>query len=557
MADRGDAQGWTPERSAAGDRSPWLIASVISISAFMEVLDTAIANVSLSHIAGATSSSYDEATWVLTSYLIANAIVIPLSSWLSEVIGRKRYYMMSVAVFTAASLCCGLAPGLSFLILARIVQGIAGGGLQPVTQAMLVDTFPPNQRGQALAMYGLTVILAPTIGPILGGTITDRYSWHWIFLINVPIGIVALFLVQTFVAEPKALQEERKKRLQRGIRLDFTGAALIALGLGFLEVTMDRGQRDDWFSSPLISASAVIATLTLSGFVVWEWFQEEPLLDMKMFRNRNFAVATVVIMIVGVILFGTTQFIPQLLQEVLRYTATDAGLAMTLGGAATLIAMPIAGLLSNKVQPRVLMGLALIVEALALWNMTRFNTNMSLRDAAMGRLWQAIGIPFLFVPLTNAAYVGLPPTRSNQASAILNVGRNLGGTIGISLLQALLATRQQFHQSRFSEILEPLNPNYTDGISTLTQALTSQGMSALEAGQTAVGQLYQVVLQQASMQAFIDCFWVLMIFVACVFPTVLLLKKSPGVEAGRGKSSAFRGKAPVEKSAAPHAEGAR
>jgi DHA2 family multidrug resistance protein len=264
-----------------------------------------------------------------------------------------------------------------------------------------------------------------------------------------------------------------------------------------------------------------------------------------------------VIMIVGVILFGTTQFIPQLLQEVLRYTATDAGLAMTLGGAATLIAMPIAGLLSNKVQPRVLMGLALIVEALALWNMTRFNTNMSLRDAAMGRLWQAIGIPFLFVPLTNAAYVGLPPTRSNQASAILNVGRNLGGTIGISLLQALLATRQQFHQSRFSEILEPLNPNYTDGISTLTQALTSQGMSALEAGQTAVGQLYQVVLQQASMQAFIDCFWVLMIFVACVFPTVLLLKKSPGVEAGRGKSSAFRGKAPVEKSAAPHAEGAR
>jgi MFS transporter, DHA2 family, multidrug resistance protein len=561
MADRGqpsdrearETEGWTPARSAAGDRSPWLIASIISISAFMEVLDTAIANVSLRHIAGATSASYDEATWVLTSYLIANAIVIPLSSWLSDVIGRKRYYMISVAVFSIASLCCGLAPSLSVLILARIVQGIAGGGLQPVTQAMLVDTFPPNQRGQALAMYGLTVILAPTIGPILGGTITDRFSWHWIFLINVPIGAVALLLVHTFVAEPKALQEERQRRLARGIRLDFTGAALIAVGLGFLEVTMDRGQRDEWFASPLILASAVIATLSLAGFVVWEWFQEEPLLDMKMFKNRNFAVATLVIMIVGVILFGTTQFIPQLLQEVLGYTATSAGLAMTLGGAATLIAMPIAGLLSNKVQPRVLMGFALIVEALALWNMTHFNTTMTLHDAAVGRLWQAIGIPFLFVPLTNAAYVGLPASRSNQASAILNVARNLGGTLGISLVQSLLENRQQFHQSRLTETLEPLNPSYTEGINQITQALMSQGLSAAEAAQSAIGQIYQTVLQQASMQAFIDCFWVLMIFVALVFPTVLLLKKSPSGDAPKRKSSVpTRGKSP-----APHTAGAR
>lgn len=535
MAREETASGWTPERSAAGNHSPWLIAAVISISAFMEVLDTAIANVSLRHIAGATSSSYDEATWVLTSYLIANAVVIPLSSWLSDVIGRKRYYMSSVALFSIASLCCGLAPSLSILILARIVQGVAGGGLQPVTQAMLVDTFPPEKRGQALAMYGLTVILAPTIGPVLGGVITDRFSWHWIFLINVPVGALSLFLVHTFVDEPRVLREERKARLRRGIRLDFTGAALIALGLGFLEVTMDRGQREDWFSSPLIVGSAIIAGVALVAFLVWEWFQSEPLLDMKMFKSRNFAVATLVIMIVGVILFGTTQFIPQLLQEVLGYTATAAGEAMTLGGAATLVTMPIAGILSNKVQPRVLLGLALIVEALALWNMTHFETGMTLHDAAIARVWQAVGIPFLFVPLTNAAYVGLPPARSNQASALLNVARNLGGTIGISLVQALLATRQQFHQSRLVEALEPLDPRYTVGLDEITRTLTSQGLSPAQATQVALGQIYQSVLQQASLQAFIDCFWVLMVFVALVFPTVLFLRKSPSGASRRGR----------------------
>ncbi|HEY3786538.1 MAG TPA: DHA2 family efflux MFS transporter permease subunit [Steroidobacteraceae bacterium] len=522
-----NARGWTAERSAAGNRSPWLIASVISISAFMEVLDTAIANVALRHIAGSTSSSYDEATWVLTSYLIANAIVIPLSGFFAEVIGRKRYYMMSVALFSVASLCCGLAPTLPLLITARIVQGIAGGGLQPITQAMLVDTFPPERRGQALAMYGLTIILAPTIGPLLGGAITDRFSWHWVFLINVPIGALSLFLVQMLVSEPKLLQKERAQRLKRGIRLDVPGALLIAMGLAFLEVTMDRGQREDWFSSPLITSSAAIAGVSLIAFVVWEWFHTEPLLDMKLFRNRNFAVANLVIMIVGVILFGTTQFIPQMLQEVLGYTATAAGEAMTLGGAVTLIAMPIAGVLSGKVQPRVLMAWALVIEVLALWNMTGFATTMTLHDAAMARLWQALGIPFLFVPLTSAAYVGLPPQRSNQGSAMLNVARNLGGTIGISMVQALLATRQQFHQARLIEHLEPLNPSYAAGVHTLTQTLTSQGLPAAQANQSALGLLYQTVLQQASMQAFIDCFWVLMLFVALVLPTVFFLKRTP------------------------------
>ncbi|MGH8301697.1 MAG: DHA2 family efflux MFS transporter permease subunit, partial [Steroidobacteraceae bacterium] len=344
--------GWTPERSAAGNRNPWIIATVISISAFMEVLDTAIANVSLAHIAGSTSASYDQATWILTSYLIANATVIPMSGWLSDVFGRKRYYLSSVGLFTFASLCCGLAPSLSFLILARIVQGIGGGGLQPVTQAMLIDTFPPASRGKAMAVFGFTVILAPMIGPLLGGWITDQFSWHWIFLINVPVGLLSLFLVETMVDEPRLIVQERRRRWAQGVHFDFPGAALIALALGSLEVMLDRGVQDDWFASPIIRAAGIVAGVCLAAFVIWEIIEPDPLLDMRLFRYRSFASATVIIMTIGVILFGTTQFIPQLLQQVMNYTAEEAGLALTLGGIITLVSMPLAGILSSYVQPR-------------------------------------------------------------------------------------------------------------------------------------------------------------------------------------------------------------
>jgi DHA2 family multidrug resistance protein len=521
------ASGWSAERSAAGDHSPWLVATVISIPAFMEVLDTAIANVSLRHIAGGLSSSYDEATWVLTSYLVANAIVIPISGWLADTVGRKRYYMASVALFTAASACCGLAPSLALLIGARILQGFAGGGLQPLTQAMLIDTFPPQKRGQAMAVFGVTLILAPAIGPLLGGVITDSFSWHWIFLINVPIGIGSLFLVQAFVNEPRKLQQERQQRLKKGVRFDSMGFLLIAAGLGALEITMDRGEREDWFSSPFIVASAIVAVVALLGFVLWELTRREPMLDLRLYSNRNFAIGTALIMLTGVIMYGTTQFIPQLLQEVLGYTASSAGMALTAGGIATLIAMPFAGLLSDKIQPRFLIGGALLGEALALWHMAHLSADMSFSDAAWARVWQALPIPFLFIPLTNAAYVGLPQNRSNQASALLNVARNIGGSVGISLVQTFIAHRQQFYQARHVETLSGLSANYDNGIDRITQALTEQGQALVDAGQMATGALYQAVLRQASMQAYIDCFWVLMIFVLVVFPIVLLMRSTP------------------------------
>ncbi|HWF98867.1 MAG TPA: DHA2 family efflux MFS transporter permease subunit [Steroidobacteraceae bacterium] len=518
---------WTPERSVAGNRNPWLVTSVIAISAFMEVLDTAIANVSLNHIAGATSSSYDQATWVLTSYLIANAIVIPMSGWLSDVFGRKRYYMTSVAIFTFASLCCGLAPSLGFLIVARILQGVGGGGLQPVTQAMLIDTFPPASRGKAMSVYGFTVILAPMIGPLLGGWITDQFSWHWIFLINVPVGLLSLTLVETMVDEPPLIVEERRQRWARGVHFDLPGAALIALALGSLEVMLDRGVQEDWFASPLIRGAALVAGACLLAFVLWEIIERDPLLDMSLFRYRSFASATFIIMTIGVILFGTTQFIPQLVQEVLGYTAEQAGLALTLGGIVTLFTMPLAGILSGYVQPRILMGCAFAVEALAMWHMSHFATTVTFSQIALARMWQGAPIPFLFVPLISAAYVGVPGAKTNRASAMISVGRNLGGSIGISLVQALLARRQQFHQARLVLGLQPLNPVYAHGIHALTRTLTARGAPPAAASRMAIGALYRIVQRQADMMAFNDVFWVLAIFIVLTLPTIFLLKRAP------------------------------
>ncbi|MGI8840876.1 MAG: DHA2 family efflux MFS transporter permease subunit, partial [Caulobacteraceae bacterium] len=328
---------WTPRRSVAGDRNPWTIVAVISIATFMTVLDTSIVNVALNHIAGELGASYDEATWVSTTFLIATAIVIPISGWLADTIGRKRYYMISVALFTAASFACGVAPNLTLLIVARVVQGAAGGGLAAVEQSMLVDTFSPRQRGMAFAAYGMVIIVAPIFGPILGGWITDNASWRWCFLINVPIGLLSLFLVNLLVDEPEALKSDRRKLLAGGLKIDAVGFVLVALFFGALELTLDRGQQLNWFSSGFIVATAVIAALSLILFIPWELTRESPIVPISMFARRNFGIASVFLMLTGVILFGTTLFIPQLLQVVMGYSATDAGLALTAGGAATIL----------------------------------------------------------------------------------------------------------------------------------------------------------------------------------------------------------------------------
>jgi MFS transporter, DHA2 family, multidrug resistance protein len=525
--------GWTPERSAAGAHSPWLIATIISIATFMEVLDASIANVALRHIAGSLSASYDESTWILTAYLIANAVILPISGWLSDVIGRKRYYMLSVALFAASSLLCGLAPSLGFLIVARIAQGLGGGGLATSEQSMLTDTFPPEKRGQAFAIYGLTVIFAPIVGPTIGGLITDQASWHWIFLINVPIGLLSLTLVALFVDEPEALARDRAERFRGGLSVDYVGFLLIALGLGSLEIVLDRGQRDDWFASAMITSFTIVSAAAIVTLVIWELRREDPIVHLRLLGRRNFGIANLMMATTGAIVFGSTQFIPQLLQEVLGYTATLAGEAMTAGGIVTLFLMPLTGLLSNKVQPRILIGLALVIEVFAFWHMAHLNAQMDFWDAAWARLYQAVGLPFLFIPISAVAYVGLRPEESNQAASLLNVSRNLGGTIGIAVVQTLLAEREQFHQARLVERLNPLEPSYQEGLARMTRTLIEHGQSAIAAQQLALGQLYRTIVTQATMLAFIDAIWVLMIGIIVILPTVFLLRTGkPGAAHG-------------------------
>ena len=511
---------WTDARSAAGTHNRWLIVGIISMATFMEVLDTSIANVSLRHIAGGLSASYDEATWVLTSYLISNAVIIPISGWLSDVIGRKRYYMISVALFAGSSLLCGLSPSLSVLVFARILQGIGGGGLAPSEQSILADTFPPEQRGHAFAAYAIVVVVGPVLGPTLGGYITDHASWHWIFLINVPVGLLSLVLVGSFVCEPDILVKERKERLKGGLRVDALGFAFVALGLGCLEFTLDRGEREDWFSSPMIVATAAIAAVSLVALVFRELRTSDPIVNLRLLANRNFAITVCVMATVGLILFGSTQIIPQMLQQVLDYSATDAGLALTAGGVATIVVMPIVGIMAGKIDTRFLLVPALTVTALALFHFSTLNNQISFRDAAFARLYQAIALPFLFVPVNIAAYVGLRPDQTNQASALLNVSRNLGGSFGIAWAQTLLSRRQQFHQSRLVEGLSPLNPDYVQTLHQM-RGLVSGGLDA-PAG--AVALLYQQVQQQAAMLAFLDVFRAFAIFVAIVAPLALLLK---------------------------------
>ena len=526
MAEAAASQGWDPTRSAAGKMNPWLIVAIISIPTFMEVLDTSIANVSLDHIAGGLSISTDQATWVLTSYLVANAVVIPISGWLTNAVGRKRYFLISIALFTAASFLCGISPNLQTLVIARVLQGIGGGGLAPVEQSILADTFPPEKRGMAFAAFAIVVVVGPVLGPTLGGYITEYISWHWIFLINVPVGITSVILVWLFVDEPEQVKEDRRQMLKGGLKIDYVGVALVALGLGFLEYFADRGERLDWFSSPLITASAIISATSLIALVIWELRVDNPVINLRLLKNRNFTMTLVVMLMTGLVLFATTQIIPQMLQQVMGYSALDAGLALTAGGFATLVAVPFAGRLVGKVDVRFLIGGALLVQAGALWHFSHFSPDISFWDAATGRMYQAVALPFLFVPINAVAYIGLPQRATAQASSLLNVARNLGGTLGIAISQTTLANHLQLRQAELSYSLNPLNPVYRDW---LAQAERMFGDRT-----TALAVMYQQMQRQAAMLSFIDVFQTLMIIVLVVTPFVWLMRPATSSAAREG-----------------------
>ena len=525
MAEAGGAGGgWSNARSAAGNRSPWLIAGVVSLATFMEVLDISIANVSLDHIAGELSASYDETTWVLTSYLIANAIAVPISGWLSKVVGRKRFYMACVALFTVSSLFCGLAPSLPLLIIARVFQGIGGGGLAPSEQSILTETFPPAKRGGAFAIYGLTVITAPILGPTLGGFITDQTSWHWIFFLNVPVGLLSLFLVHTFVVDPPLLEEERKKRLSGGLKVDVLGILFLVAWLGCQEYALDRGQRLDWLQSGSIRLAAIVAALSAIGLFVWEWRSKDPVFDVRLLFRRSYFLSILAMLTTGAVLLSTTQMIPQFLQQALGYTASDAGLAMTFGGLVTIVMMPIAGIAVTRVQPKYLMMGALASEVIALFLFTRLSSEVNWWWAAFARMGLAFGLPFLFLPISTSAYADVPPEKIPEASSQINLARNLGGSIAISIAQAVFEQRSQFHQARLVETVAPGTTNDATWTFQAGRAFASQGASAAQA---ATAQLYQVIQKQAEVLAYVDVFWVLTIGVAIVTPLLIFLKKVP------------------------------
>jgi MFS transporter, DHA2 family, multidrug resistance protein len=510
--------------------NPWLIALTVTLASFMEVLDTSIANVALPHIAGGLSASEDEATWVLTSYLVSNAIILPLSGWFSTMLGRKRFYMLCVFLFTVSSFLCGIAPTLGLLVFFRILQGIGGGGLQPSEQAILADTFPPKQRGMAFAVYAIAVVFAPAIGPTLGGYITDRYDWRWIFFINIPVGILSLALSSFMLEDPPYLVKEIKRKVKENLQVDYWGIIFIAIGLGFLQILLDKGEREDWFASDFIRMCGVLALGGLVLAVYWELRSKNPVVDLTLLKDRNFSTSAFFMFMVGVVLLGSTVLIPQFLQLVMGYSATDAGQVISPGGFLLICMLPFIGMLLGKVEARWMIGVGLAITALSMFHMTTFNTNMDYKYVMLARCFQASGLAFLFVPINTAAYAFVPRNKNNAASGLINLARNVGGSVGISLVIAILSRRTQFHQARLVEQANQLNPQFTAAVKA-TAGVFGKGV----AGNGPYALLMHQIQQQAATLAYVDCFWLFGIAFTVLIPFVFLMKRvAPGTGRGGG-----------------------
>ena len=513
----------TPWRPAA---NPWLIAVVVAMAAFMEFLDTSIANVALPYMAGNLGASNDESTWILTSYLASNAIVLPLSGWFAGFFGRRRFFMICLALFTVSSLLCGIAPSLGTIILFRTLQGAGGGGLQPMAQAILADTFPPQQRGLAFAVFGVTAVVAPTIGPTLGGWITDNYSWRWIFFINLPVGILALFLIFLLIEDPPWAKRAAGKIAQ----FDYLGIGLLALGVGALQVMLDKGQEDDWFGSRFIVTLMIVAAVSLLSLVVWEWFHENPVIDVRLFRNFNFLSANVMIFIFGIVLFASLVMMPQYLQTLVGYTSTLAGLVLSGGGVLLLFLMPIVGTLTTKFQARYIIAFGWLATSLAMFYSTKqLDLQISFRTASIVRVAQVAGVGFLFVPVTLVSYIGMPSEKSNSIAGLLNFMRNIGSSIGTSMVTTLIARRSQVHQSYLVSHVTPGRPTLAQAVAALTERLTVAGLDSNLAQRQAVGRIYRETVAQATTLAYVDTFAILAVVSAVMFLLSFALKKNdPG-----------------------------
>jgi MFS transporter, DHA2 family, multidrug resistance protein len=501
--------------------NPWLIAIAVMSSTFMEVLDTTVVNVSLPHIAGSLSASNDEATWTLTSYLVANAIILPMTGWLAGRFGRKRLLLLSVSGFTIASFLCGLAPSLPFLILMRVIQGACGGGLQPLSQAILLESFPPEKRGQAMAFWALGIVVAPMLGPVAGGWVTDNYSWRWVFYINVPIGVLALFLTQIFIFDPPYLRRQKT-------RIDYWGIGLLAVGIGSLQIMLDKGQEDDWFGSRFIVTLCVLAVGGLTGLIVRELTTKHPVLDLTIFKYRSYAIGTFLMTLIGFVLYGSTVLLPLLMQVLLGYTATHTGVTNLPRGLASFLIMPIVGRLTGKIDQRELLGIGLVASAYAMWELSRFSLGVASGDFWWPLMIQGAALGFVFVPLTTITNGDIPNERMGNATSLFNLMRNIGASIGISMVETVQFRSQQKHINTLGAHIYPESAAAQQMFDSMKGYFMSQGSSASTAAQQAYLSIWGMVQRQAAMLSYNDTFLFLAGMFVAMIPFLFLLRKPKG-----------------------------
>jgi DHA2 family multidrug resistance protein len=525
----------SPASKAPLPINPWAIALTVTMATFMELLDTSISNVSLPHIAGGLGTSYDESTWVLTSYLVANAVILPMSAWLSRVFGRKRYYMMCVALFTVTSFLCGIAPSLGMLIFFRVLQGIGGGGLAPVEQSILVDTFPPAKLGAAFALYSMAIVTAPAIGPPLGGWITDSFSWRWVFFINVPIGLLSLILSNRLVHDPPEFTAERKLARTGGkLRIDYLGITLIAIGFACLEVVLDRGERDDWLESHFIVSFLVVAIAAIAIAIWWEWRHDDPVVELTLLRERNFAIANVYYFLFAFGLFGSTVMIPEMLQMLFGYSATDAGLVLGPGAAVITLLAPFVVRIVPRIGAKRMLGASFTIAALSFFYYAGLNTRTDYSHFAFARAFQGFGYAFMFVPVSQLAYSYLPKNKNNKGSSLTNLCRNWGGSFGIAFVTTMLARRTQYHQSVLVGNLTSGDASVRHFVDSSSHFLVTRGSSGPDAIHQAYGLIDRAMTQQATMLAFMDCFRLLGIIVLLGLPLAFFIRRFEIGKAGGG-----------------------
>src|ERR1700740_2238019 len=506
--------------------NPWFIAITVTLATFMELLDTAIANVSLPHIAGALPLSSPESPWVPTRYLVSNAVVLPLSAWLSRLFGRKRYYMICVATFTVSSLLCGFAPSLGALIFFRVLQGIGGGGLAPVEQAILVDTFPAAKRAAAFALYSMAIVTAPAIGPPLGGWITDHWSWRWVFFINIPIGIVSLLLTSKLLSDPPEFTREVAAARKAGkLKIDGWGIFSVAMAFACLEVVLDRGQTEDWFESNFIVGFFAVALAALVFAIIWEWRHPDPVVEIRLLRDRNFALANIFYFLFGFTLYGSTVLIPQMLERLYGYTATDAGLVLGPGAFVIVLLAPVVVRILPKLGVKKLLAFGYFVLALAMWHYASFTLATDYRHEAWARAMQGLGIATLFVPVSQLAYSNLAKSKNNKASSLTNLFRNQGGSFGIAFVTTMLARRTQYHQSVLVAHTTPSDAPYQQYLENLTGYFATHGFSHADAVVHAQARAFDLLQRQATLLAGLDCFTILGWVVLMGVPLVFLIKK--------------------------------